>query len=308
MSAADITTIWLATARYLIYLSTAVVIGALGARVVIQGTRFLLPDAAGAIVTRRLARTGCIAAMGLTLSALFLLTGMAFAWFGPAGLGEFEKTRAMVFGTAWGVSWQRVVTSAAIAAAAGALAWGWRAVRGPVALGAAVMISLTVPLLGHGGTHGTYVWLTHAAHLLGSGLWLGTLAVLARATWPVWRDNAASGATLRGMLGAFSPLALTGAAMAIGSGLLLSYKHVDPLDATFTTDYGLTVLIKLGVVLLVAGLGWLNFRRHRRGLESAVDRRRIRQLAVLEAAVALVVVLALTAWLTGLPVPHELEN
>lgn len=308
MTAADITPIWLATARYLIYLSTLMVIGALGARLVVQGTRFLAPDPAGTIVATRVARTGFLGALGLTFSALFLLAGMAFAWFGPSGLGELDRTKAMVFGTAWGVSWQRVVSSAAIAAAAGAIAWQWRVVRGPVALVAAIMISLTVPLLGHGGTHGTRVWIFHATHLLGSGLWLGTLAVLARATWPVWRDDAPVLSTLRGLLGAFSPLAFTGAALAIVSGLLLAYEHVDPLDALTTTAYGQTVLIKTGAVLLVAGLGFLNYRRHRGPLTSPSDRRWLRRLAVLEAVLALVLILALTAWLTGLPVPHELED
>jgi copper transport protein len=308
VSAAELTPVWLATARYFIYLSTLVVIGALGARLVVQGTRFLAPDPAGTIVATRVARTGFLGALGLTLSALFLLAGMAFAWFGPSGLGELDRTKAMVFGTAWGVSWQRVITSAAIAAAAAAIAWKWRVIRGPVALGAAIMISLTVPLLGHGGTHGTRVWIFHATHLLGSGLWLGTLAVLARATWPVWRDNAPVLSTLRGLLGAFSPLAMTGAAMAIVSGLLLAYEHVDPLDALTTTEYGQTVLIKTGAVLLAAGFGFLNYRRHRGPLTSPSDRRWLRRLAVLEAVIALVLILALTAWLTGLPVPHELED
>jgi len=308
MTNADIVTYWLAGARYLIFLSTLLVIGALGARVVVQGTRFLAPDARGALVTSRLARTGFLAASGLAISAVILLAGMAFSWFGPSGPVEFEKTRAMVFSTAWGVSWQRVITSSAIAAAAGLLAWQWRVVRGPVALAVAVMMSLTVPLLGHGGTHGTRVWIFHAAHLLGSGLWLGTLAVLARATWPVWRDEANSVATLKGLLGAFSPIAFTGAAMAIGSGLLLSYEHVDPLDAAFTTEYGLTVVYKIGTVLVLVLLGWLNYRRHRGPMTGPADRRRLRQLAVLEAVIALIVVLGLSAWLTGLPAPHELED
>lgn len=308
MALADIIPIWLGTARYLIYLSTLALVGALGARVVVTGTRFLAPDAVAALVTTRIARTGFVAAVTLMLSALLLLSGMAFAWFGANALDELGRMREMVFGTAWGVSWQRVVSSSAIAAAAGAIAWKWRVIRGPVALGAAVMMSLTVPLLGHGGTHGTRVWIFHAVHLLGSGLWLGTLAVLARATWPVWREDAPVLSTLRGLMRAFSPLALTGAAMAIGTGLLLSYQHVDPLDALTTTEYGQTVLIKAGVVVLVGLLGFLNFRRHRGPLTSPRDRRWLRRLAVLEAAIALVIVLALTAWLTGLPVPHELED
>jgi copper transport protein len=308
VNVADIVPIWLATARYLIYLSTLVTIGALGARVVVQGTRFLMPDQAGTIVASRVARTGFIGAVGLMVSALFLLAGMVFAWFGPGALGELDRMQAMVFGTAWGVSWQRVATSAAIAAGTGALAWQWRAIRGPVALGVAIMISLTVPLLGHGGTHGTRVWIFHAIHLLGSGLWLGTLAVLARATWPVWRDDAPVLSTLRGLMRAFSPLAGTGAVLAIGTGLLLAYQHVDPLDALTTTEYGQVAMMKTGAVLLVAVLGFLNYRRHRGPMTSPSDRRWLRRQAVLEAALALLVVLALTAWLTGLPVPHELED
>jgi putative copper export protein len=306
MTAAEITQIWLAIARYLIYVSTVLMIGAFGARLVVMGTRFLAADPAGAVVTARVARSGFLAALGLMVGAIVLIAGMAFAWFGLSGLTELDKTQTMVFGTAWGVSWQRLVTSAAIAAAAGALAWRWRMVRGPVALGVAVMASMTVPLLGHGGTQGTWVWIVDSSHLFGSGLWLGTLAVLARATWPVWRVDAPSPATLRGLLASFSPIAFTGAAMTVVTGGLLSYKHLDPFDTAFSTEFGQTLIAKVVVVAALVLLGWLNYRRHRGPLTSHADRRWLRRLAVLEAVLALVVVLGITAWLTGLPVPHEL--
>jgi copper transport protein len=306
MTIADFTQIWLAVARYVIYLSTLLTIGALGARLVVSGTRFLAPDPGGSVVTMRIARAGCLGALGLLAGAFVLIAGMAVAWFGPSGLTQFEQVQTMVFGTAWGVSWQRLLTSAALAAGAGALAWGWRVVRGPVALGAAVMLALTVPLLGHGGTLGAWVWIVDSAHLFGSGLWLGTLAVLARATWPVWRNESPASGTLRGLLAAFSPIALTGAAMTVGTGLLLSYEHLQPFELALESEFGQTLIVKLAVVAAIVVLGWLNYRRHRGPLTSPGDRRWLRRLAVVEIVLAVLVVLGITAWLTGLPVPHEL--
>jgi putative copper export protein len=298
--------LWLTATRYLISFCALLVIGACGARIAVTGRRFLLPDAADALVTARLGRAGALASVALALSIAHALVALAYVWLGPEGLTDLEGMRAIVFKTAWGVSWQRTASTAAFAALACTVAWRWRAVRGIAAAGVALAVALAVPLLGHGGTHGVIVWLLHATHLLGSGLWLGSLAILAWATWPVWRDSsAAPTSTLRGLLSSFSPVALTGAGLVVFSGGGMTLEHVPSFAAARVSAYGQTLGVKIALVLVVALLGFLNFRTHRGEMASDADRRRVRRLALLELALAFVLVLAATAWLTGLAMPHE---
>jgi putative copper export protein len=291
-------------ARYFAYLSVLVIIGTAGARLVVTGWRFLFPDAREAIVAVRLTRAGLLGSIALVLSMCGVLAAQAYSWFGPDGFASFEPADTIVFTTAWGLNWQRVLTTSLGAIAGFAAAKRVAFLRGSVALAAAIGLVLTVPLLGHGGSHGARVYWLHVLHLLGAGLWIGTLGVLTWATWPVWKDDAPASTTLRALLRAFSPIALTGGALMAATGLLLSIEHTPALNVLWTTSYGQTLAIKVGVVAVVAVLGWINFRRHRGPMTGPLDRQWLRRLAVLEAGLALGVIVALTAWLTDLPVPH----
>ena len=289
-------------ARYLTYLSTLLIVGALGARAVVTRGRLFAADARDAVVAARLARASRAGAAGLGFAVLGMLVAQTYEWFGAEGL-TLANAKTVAFRTAWGQSWQQAAAAAVVAVALFSIAHYWRASRLPIGVGVVVACALAVPLLGHGGSHGVRVYWLHATHLVGSGLWLGTLGVLIWATWPVWRDEASTTATLSGMLKAFTPVALTGALLVAGSGVLIALEHVPSLDALWTTAYGQAFTRKLLFVAAIAILGAINFRTYH-GAIAAPDRRRLRRLAVLEATLALVVVLALTAWLTGLPLPH----
>jgi putative copper export protein len=291
----------MAAARWLTYLGTLGVIGAIGARFVVMPGRFLIAEPKDAIVTARLARAATVSAFGLGVAVVLMLAAQTFAWFGADGL-TLARAETIVNDSTWGHSWTRTAQTTWVVMATLLLAAFWRPARGIAGVAAAIACAFALPLLGHGGTHGTAIYWIHAAHLIGSGLWVGTLAVLLWATRPVWRDGAPA-ATLRGLLASFSPLALAGAAMTAGSGALLTYQHMRPLDTLWTTEFGRTLLAKVAGVVLVATLGWINFRRHRRSIESPADRRRLRRGARIELVLAVGVVLTLTAWLTGLAVP-----
>ena len=289
-------------ARYLTYLSTLLIVGTLGARIVVTRGRLFAVDARDAIVAARLARASRAGAVGLGLAILVMIVAQTYEWFGAEGL-SLANAKTVAFGTAWGRSWQQAAVLVAAAVVAFNLAYYWRASRLPIGVGVAVACALVVPLLGHGGSHGARVYWLHATHLVGSGLWVGTLGVLIWATWPVWRDETSMTSTLSAMLKAFTPVALTGAVLVAGSGVLIALEHLPSFDLFWTSAYGQSLIRKLVFVAVVAVLGATNFRTYRRPM-APVDRRRLRRLAVLEAAIALIVVLALTAWLTGQPLPH----
>jgi putative copper export protein len=143
-------------------------------------------------------------------------------------------------------------------------------------------------------------------HELAGGLWLGTLAVLVllglggvlRAGVPAERRGLLAAL----MVDAYSPLALAAFAVLGVSGVSTAWSHLKRVESLWTTPYGGTLVVKLGVVALVVALGVWNWRRQkpRLGTESAA--RALRGSAAAELALASVVLLV-TSVLVSLPAP-----
>ena len=165
-----------------------------------------------------------------------------------------------------------------------------------VAVGAAT----AVPLTGHGAAHGAWLWWTHAAHVFGGSLWLGTLAVLRT------RDVDALAAGFTSTAGASCPAGSIHACGDDRRGDRAALGHRAhrraprervgvPLE-----QLGRTLLVKLTVVFGLAAIGWLNWRSSRSPTDNPRARRALQSRAIIEAATALLVVLAITAILAGL--------
>jgi putative copper export protein len=293
----------MAAARWLVWIGALGLCGALGAHLLLARAPFGLPDAVIARFHGRIARLAVGAAVTMAVAIALVLAAQAYSWFGVDGLANRENLRTLVGETRWGRQWVAVAqaTAGAIALALAALAV--RGARSVLTAIAAMAAALTVPLIGHGSAHGTLNWLAHAAHLGGAGLWLGSLAVLARATTVLWRDDSPSPAALASLLRRFSTLALTGAAMVVGSGLYLAWLHITPFETLWTTEYGRTLAIKLGAVAIVVLLGWRNWQRVVPAIGDPGGLAAIRVAVRFELTVGLLGVLLLTAWLSGLPVP-----
>lgn len=114
--------------------------------------------------------------------------------------------------------------------------------------------------------------LAKSAHLMGLGLWIGVLAVVL-----VMSVGATSRRTA---LSAMSGYALTGALLAVVSGLLLSSRLVVSITALAATPYGTMLMIKLGLIAAAVALG-LRMRRAKRARWSFAE------LAVLGAVILL---------------------
>jgi putative copper resistance protein D len=102
---------------------------------------------------------------------------------------------------------------------------------------------------------------------------------------------------------AFSPIALTGVGIAVVAGVVLSYQYVGSFSALLSSSYGTTLLIKVGMLALTAGLGAWNWRRVRPTLGEAGASARLYRSATLELIVG-TLLLGATALLVGLEAPN----
>ena len=259
-------------ARWVLYVSALGVIGAFGA------TLLSFPAHPRVIAVGR--RTPLLLLLGVFL----LVTAQLENWFGVDGLTDPENIKTMLTITLWGQHWSwlaGVALTAAIALPVAArFPRAWIFVAGTAAFSMVVV----VPLVGHGGTHNAWLLLAHRVHLFGAGLWIGSLAV-------ALLSGLGNTDELLARLRHFAPFALTGAALIAASGAVLSYWHIQPLSRILSTEYGRILLGKVAGALVVAALGFVNWRGPRV------------KIVVAEVVIALVVVLALTAWVSEVEMP-----
>ncbi len=232
----------------------------------------------------RVMRIGRNAAWALVLSSLFVIAAQLYAWFGVEGYSDPANLWTMLSITLWGLHWTWLATAAVAAAVVLTVATrnprAWIFASGFSALGVAAM----VPLIGHGGTHDAVILFWHRVHVFGAGTWIGSLAVVALA-------GRADPPALLASLRRFAPIAFTGAALIAISGAALAWIHMRPLSTFWTTDYGRVLTAKIAATLIVGALGFVNWRGPRL------------RVVIAEVTIAVFVVLALTAWLSGLEMP-----
>lgn len=148
--------------------------------------------------------------------------------------------------------------------------------------------------------------LVNPVHMLAAGLWIGTLFVMVVAGFStaLGAPHDRRGPAVAAMVRAFSPFALSCAAVLAAFGVLTAWLHLPSWSALWTTPYGVTLLVKLCAVGFVLALGAWNWRRAtpRLGTESGAFA--LRRSASAELAVA-AVVLTITAVLVSLPSPKE---
>jgi putative copper resistance protein D len=247
-------------------------------------------DEALAVLLRRAAAVLFVT----VLVRLFVHTAAAFGW--GAAL-EWSDLRLMAIESRWGAGWrvQLLASGAALAAAVAARRdrqAGWIAATATVAGTAAA-----IPLLGHAaGDLGRMA--LHTVHIIGGGLWLGTLGALVLVPGPP-RDPHA-------LLRAFSPLALTGATLLVPTGVAAAWVYLGSLPALWRSPYGRLLAMKVALVMAAAACGyanWQRFRREREALAGGDDwRGPAAPVVTLEAVLALTIVLA-TSLLTEMAHP-----
>jgi putative copper resistance protein D len=200
--------------------------------------------------------------------------------------------------------------------ASAALALGLALVAMAIARRPASRPGWAVALAMAGGLVLGTAWLAHAVsrlegreslmaltvlHQLGAALWVGGLTHLLLAAPVLWRETTRTTAAGQ-LLARFAPLAMSGVALVIGPGVLLSTRYVGDWAGLVGTGYGVMVLTKVVLLLGALGLGFMNFRLARRLSRGGGgdDALRVRTFIEAEVGVGLTVLLA-AASLTSLP-------
>ena len=154
---------------------------------------------------------------------------------------------------------------------------------------------------------GQWLRLVNPLHVLFGGFWIGSLFVLVVVGIPaVMRsplDPDRRGQGVASMVNAFSPLALVSAALLACMGVITAWTHLHRIENLWTTPYGITLIIKLCVVLCVVAVGAWNWRRQRPRLGSEEAAYRLGRSASAELTLA-AIVLAITSILVSLPSPR----
>jgi len=154
-----------------------------------------------------------------------------------------------------------------------------------VFLSLATALAATVAASGHASA-GPDPWpatTVTTVHLLAMALWLGGLCVLTLAVLPARRS---------GELQRWSRVAFGCVAAVLLSGEYQAWRQVSPIEALWSTGYGMALCAKIFLVTLMAALAYLGRRR--------LTPERLRRTVPLETALA-VSVLLVTTVLTGEP-------
>ncbi len=170
----------------------------------------------------------------------------------------------------------------------------WRA--GAVA--AALGLLMSVAIAGHSGTNRWPVLGIglDVVHLGAMSVWMGGLALLGVVGWRAYTDDEADVPDgLGAAIDRFSPVAFGAVVAVVLTGLVQSWRLVGSFDALTSTDYGRTLMVKVGLVTVVLAVGGLSRRAlHRQGGAGAG----LRRAMTVEVVVGLAV-LATTAILVG---------
>ena len=299
-----------ALVRWLGYLAVLLLVGvAVFELLVLRRLRGPVSDGAGvALAATAGAHTRRVAALAVALllaAAGARLYAQSHALFAADGSLDAGRVLPMLRGTLWGWAWLLQVGVAALAATAlfrsrqgRSAGWGMIAV-------AAVAVAFVPALSGHAAAAGELAGLAivfDGIHVLGAGGWLGTLLLVVTVGLPAALRLPAE-SRMRGaaaLVNAFSPLALTFAGAVVTTGLFAAWLHVGSLSALWRSDYGLTLLLKLGLFAVVVAFGAYNWRRGRTSLGAEGGVPRLRRSAALELAGG-ALVLAVTSVLVATP-------
>jgi putative copper export protein len=145
--------------------------------------------------------------------------------------------------------------------------WRWR-----LGLVTALAAAVCESLISHAAAQPTGrepIIAVELIHILAASLWLGVLIHLLLARRAIESATDAAGSALAAeVVRRFSPVAMTAVGLLGFSGLYLVFRYLCTPAAVPTTAYGLTLLVKLVLVLPLLYAGYVNYRIIRPGLQT----------------------------------------
>jgi putative copper export protein len=302
-------------ARWVTFVATVLITGACAVALA------MVPRVAGGAdardaIRRDAARLGIGAALALIPASLLRLTDQVLSLRAP-GDPLLSGVKPLLMSTTWGTGflWQCsavLVAGVACVCAARAprpTAWWIVATLGAVGL------CVTPSMQGHaiGSEERTMLAVgMDIAHVLGASVWLGALGAIAwlGVTLPNAHGLAAperdtlAHARLRVLVPLVPPVALPGAALMIGTGVIATVLHLQDATDLWRVGWGRYVLAKVVLTSVVVALGALNWRRLGPRLERETSVSALRASLIAEVVLALLV-LMITAVLVVTPLPGE---
>jgi copper transport protein len=130
-------------------------------------------------------------------------------------------------------------------------------------------------LAGHAASNGGVALglVLDVAHVAAAALWLGGLAVLAALLVPGGRARRAGDPSvdLGSVAARISACAFGAVVVIVASGVVQSLRSVGSRYALFHTTYGVTLLVKIGIVAVLVAVGGLSRRFLRRAIRGAAS-------------------------------------
>jgi len=296
------------TARWMEFVALLTILGALGFR---HGV--LPPLAARGVSTAdaadRARRIGQSALVLYAIAAVVRLYTESVALNTKETALEPGVLVPLLTSTTWGIGWLVGITGAVL------LSVGWVVSRKSVTIGTPLALTgvlgmvLSPALSGHAAaSHNFVISVTlDMLHVAAAGVWMGGLLMVLLAGVPSMRrlTDGNPDAAVSALVNSFHPMALFCAPIVVVAGLGTSWIRLGGFGAIASTQYGKTLLVKVGLFALVATIGTYNAMRARRQLGAPTGTQRIRRTATIELFFA-ALVLAATTFLVAAPVPSDM--
>lgn len=294
--------------RALTFVSLLIVIGCVVFRVGVIARALGIDGSLLEAMTGRAARLGMYSAL-VTLAACIARLYVQSRMMNGDRAADAFRLRTMVTDTQWGSAW--AIQCAAALGAALAFWFASRRHAGSWALAgvAAVVLAFSPGLGGHAVASSRLTSLAvtvDGLHVVGAAGWLGSLACLILIGVPVALMQAGERRwqTVSSLVNAFSPAALSFAGLAVLTGLISAWLRLGSLSPLRTSTYGRVLLLKLALLIGVAGTGAYNWLRVRPALGTEAATLRLRRSARVELTIG-VLVLIVTAILVAVPTPLD---
>lgn len=289
--------------QWLLFSSTALVVGCVAWRlIVVPGVPRSAGDHHAAHLSRQetaVASLGLMAAVALLVAWALRLVVQVMGFRDPF-VPLWDDVSFLLFEVFFGTVW--MLQGVVIALLSGSLWMARRRARSEggtvvrpvgvawvVATFLVLALATTLALSGHayGADYRALAVTADALHTLAAGSWIGTLAVILKASRGASTDPPAFAAQIR----AFSPLALVSGATLVLMGGALSWTHLTAVSDLWTLTYGRILSAKVALALVIFGLGAWNWKRGLPDLDSAEGAAAVRRRGGWEVMLAIGVIL-----------------
>jgi copper transport protein len=255
--------------RWLNYSGLLLMVGALGAALVVLRPGEAALDAFYRRVTRRVFVLAALAAAFIfSVGLLYLAWQLASLTAGGSGsIAPEAALTQILFATTWGYAWiARQALAAALIPVFTRLAQAGRPLKLwtglAAALTAAALAAQAVTSHAAGGSSPKLPLAVDFLHLVFVGLWVGGIFCLAVGILPALNSAAKEKLDFKQVAGAtwgrFGPLAAVSVGMVIATGIYSTGQRVISADALLLTSYGLVLVGKIGLMLLAGLFGLAN--------------------------------------------------